>query len=142
LCLQSEGKSTVKLGKALECDLDEKEEKPKKKKKESKESDFLRNLRETIGKVEIKIIKHKEISASLNNYIMYTISGKDNEGEFSTDRRYSEFDKLRFRLFDRWPGLFIPNLPEKSVTGNLEGKFIERRKRLLNAFLNRCTDLP
>jgi len=46
------------------------------------------------------------------------------------------------RLVERWPGLFIPNLPEKSVTGNLENKFIERRKRLLNAFLNRCTDLP
>ena len=36
MCLQSEGKSTIKLGKALECDLDEKEEKPKKKKKKQK----------------------------------------------------------------------------------------------------------
>merc|ERR1712013_830162 len=33
---ESEGKSTVKLGKALECDLDDKEEKPKKKKKKQK----------------------------------------------------------------------------------------------------------
>merc|ERR1712123_246051 len=36
---ESEGKSTVKLGKALECDLDDKEEKPKKKKKKQKKED-------------------------------------------------------------------------------------------------------
>ena len=39
MSLQSEGKSTVKLGKALECDLDDKEEKPKKKKKKQKKED-------------------------------------------------------------------------------------------------------
>merc|ERR1712098_702762 len=35
----SEGKSTVKLGKALECDIDDKEEKPKKKKKKQKKDE-------------------------------------------------------------------------------------------------------
>ena len=39
--MQPEGKSTVKLGKALDIDVGEKEEKEKKKKKKKKKVSFL-----------------------------------------------------------------------------------------------------
>lgn len=56
----------------------------------------------------------------VTKYILYTIKGEDKEGTFEIFRRYSDFDNLRHFLCQRWPGLFIPALPPKKATGNME----------------------
>jgi hypothetical protein len=76
----------------------------------------------------------------MNSYIMYSIKLTGlNEVYF---RRYSDFFALREKLVDRWPGIYIPNIPpKKSVVciinknkGNLETKIVEMRMKLLNTF--------
>jgi len=77
--------------------------------------------------------------------IKYTVSGKDSEGDFEVVRRYNEFDALRQVLSIRWPGCYIPYIPEKKLdfpdVGNQgkidssEAKFIEERRALLERFV-------
>lgn len=50
------------------------------------------------------------------------------QGDFNTVRRYSDFDHLRSTLFARWPGCYIPSLPEKKFIGNEDSVFFEMRK--------------
>ena len=38
-------------------------------------------------------------------------------------------------MVERWPGVFIPSVPEKQALGNLKTDFIEQRKVLLNQFV-------
>ena len=72
--------------------------------------------------------------------VKYTVSGRDSEGDFEVIRRYNEFDALRTVLSIRWPGCYIPFIPEKKLdipdisSGKMdsgEAKFIEERKTLL-----------
>ena len=53
-------------------------------------------------------------------------------------RRYSDFYALHEKLLERWPGIFVPNIPPKVVVGNLDADIIAYRIRLLNRF---CLDL-
>ncbi len=53
-------------------------------------------------------------------------------------RRYSEFYALRIALCGRWPGIYIPAIPEKKAVGNKEGEFVEERRSLLELFLKQC----
>lgn len=45
----------------------------------------------------------------------YTVEGYTKDGPFSVSKRYSDFDKLRTLLVLRWPGFYIPSLPEKKA---------------------------
>lgn len=47
--------------------------------------------------------------------VKYTVTGVDDEGEFSEVRRYREFDALGKVLRTRWPGCYIPAIPEKKM---------------------------
>lgn len=51
----------------------------------------------------------------INGHIKYTIKGEDNEGPFEEVRRYKEFYSLRNTLNQRWPGVYIPAIPEKKL---------------------------
>ena len=42
-------------------------------------------------------------------------------------------------LCDRWPGCFIPCIPEKQILGDKEDGFIEERRSLLNRFILECS---
>lgn len=75
-------------------------------------------------------------------YIVYTISGTDKDGPFEVFRRYSDFDHFRAVLVLRWPGCFIPPIPSKKVMGNKETKFLEDRKRFLQYFVERISEIP
>ena len=57
------------------------------------------------------------------------------------NRRYSDFYLLREKIVARWPCIFIPELPPKKATGNLEKEFLIQRMRLLNHFLDRLTEI-
>lgn len=71
--------------------------------------------------------------------IKYTVTGQDQEGKFEVQRRYNEFHILHVQLNERWPGCFIPCIPEKQILGDKEEGFIEERRSLLNRFVYECS---
>lgn len=48
-------------------------------------------------------------------HIVYTVNGVDGEGPFEETRRFREFYALRNVLVQRWPGIYIPAIPEKKI---------------------------
>jgi hypothetical protein len=47
----------------------------------------------------------------VKGYTSYTLKGGRVPEPLS--RRYRDFDALRKKLVERWPGIFIPNIPHK-----------------------------
>ena len=43
----------------------------------------------------------------------YNVTGEDSNGDFVTKRRFREFAALSTVLKARWPGCYIPSIPEK-----------------------------
>ncbi|KAK4392050.1 Sorting nexin 1, partial [Sesamum angolense] len=76
-------------------------------------------------------------------YISYKVITKTNLPEYDSPekiviRRYSDFVWLRDRLFEKYKGVFIPPLPEKStVEFRFSAEFIEMRRQALDVFVNR-----
>jgi hypothetical protein len=50
-----------------------------------------------------------------SGHIKYTVTGVDSEGPFEEMRRFREFFALKNALAARWPGVYIPALPEKKL---------------------------
>lgn len=71
-------------------------------------------------------------------HIRYTITGVDSDGTFEESRRYKEFFALRNTLAQRWPGVYIPAIPEKKLVGNNDDNFVEERRSLLERFMKEC----
>jgi sorting nexin-1/2 len=71
----------------------------------------------------------------IQGHIKYTVTGEDAQGEFTEVRRYKEFFALRNILVQRWPGVFIPAIPEKQILGNKDDQFVEERRLLLERFM-------
>lgn len=78
----------------------------------------------------------------LGSIVKYTVTGQDREGRFEVSRRYNEFHMLHQVLEERWPGCFIPCIPEKQILGDKEDGFIEERRSLLNRFVYECSKFP
>jgi len=38
-------------------------------------------------------------------------------------------------MVQRWPGVFIPSIPEKQKIGNMKKNFIDERLKLLDEFV-------
>jgi hypothetical protein len=94
------------------------------------------------GFMQIKIVGSeikKNPKAFGKDYVVYIIHGSDNLGEFQIIRRYKEFHLFRDLLFARYPGLYIPPLPQKQFQGNKAENFVEERKFFLNLFLENLT---
>jgi hypothetical protein len=75
----------------------------------------------------------------IGSVVKYTVTGQDQEGKFEVVRRYNEFHILHTVLNERWPGCFIPCIPEKQILGDKEDGFIEERRSLLNRFIYECS---
>ena len=56
-----------------------------------------------------------KMGSSTTGHIKYTINGIDSDGSFTEARRFREFNTLREVLLQRWPGIYIPALPEKKL---------------------------
>ena len=57
------------------------------------------------------------------------------------NRRYRDFEALRKKMVERWPGIFIPKLPNKKKVGN-KGKNISIiRVEMLNRFLKKISKI-
>ena len=69
---------------------------------------------------------------TIGSYIAYTLDGTDVTEKLP--RRYSDFFSLYEKLVQRWPGIYVPRIPPKKITGNLDPNMIKTRMRLLNRF--------
>ena len=74
----------------------------------------------------------KKIDKTVGSYVSYTMEGTDFTEQLS--RRYSDFFSLYEKLLQRWPGIYIPRIPPKKITGNTDTTTIKTRIRLLNRF--------
>ncbi|KAG4204738.1 hypothetical protein ERO13_A04G048400v2 [Gossypium hirsutum] len=85
-----------------------------------------------------------KLGNGVQGYISYRVITKTNFPEYQGSekiviRRYSDFVWLRDRLFDKYNGIFVPPLPEKSAVEKFRfsAEFIEIRRQALDAFVNR-----
>lgn len=76
---------------------------------------------------------------TLTSYVSYTLNGKILVNPLV--RRYRDFDTLRQKLLERWPGVFIPNIPHKQIVGGKEKEVIEMRLEMINRFLLKLSKL-
>ncbi|EAR89416.2 PX-SNX-like domain protein (macronuclear) [Tetrahymena thermophila SB210] len=104
------------------------------------ENPFLQNFAADMN-ILIEVTGYKLLDSSISKYAMFTVSGKDRNGDFEIERRYSDFDQLRKLMLKRWPGCFIPPLPSKKAIGNTESGFLNERKKYLHTFCNRIAKL-
>ena len=74
----------------------------------------------------------RKTEKTVGSYIAYTLDGTDITAKLS--RRYSDFFALYEKLLQRWPGVYVPRIPPKKITGNLDPVMIKTRMRLLNRF--------
>ena len=73
----------------------------------------------------------------IKSYVQYKVTGELLKEPIY--RRFSDFYSLREKLVERWPGIYIPNLPPKLTMGNLEKKVIEMRTRVINDFCHKTS---
>ena len=73
----------------------------------------------------------------IKSYVQYKVTGELVKEPIY--RRFSDFYSLREKLVERWPGIYIPNLPPKLTVGNLEKKVIEMRTRVINDFCHKIS---
>lgn len=81
-------------------------------------------------------VKNKD---GVKNYTSYTLKGS--RVPEPLNRRYREFDALRKKLVERWPGVFIPNIPHKKKVANKSQRIITMRVEMINRFLKKLCKL-
>lgn len=97
----------------------------------------MEDIKNTNHNSILYIDSFKIIKATMS-YAVYILKGSFLTSDIQ--RRYSDFFILRKALAAKWPCLFIPQIPPKKTTGNLDNDFLELRMRLLNHFLDRITE--
>jgi len=58
------------------------------------------------------------------------------------ERRFKHFDWLHDRLIEKFTFLGLPNLPEKVLMGSTDERFVEKRRRELERYMNRLARHP
>lgn len=82
------------------------------------------------------------IKATLGDFHVYPIAGIDALGEtIETARRFNLFYEFRETLLLRFPGLYIPPLSPKQMTGRTEQLTLLERQFFLDQFLKQCCKL-
>ncbi|CAN0847240.1 Sorting nexin 1 [Linum grandiflorum] len=94
--------------------------------------------------LSVSVTDPVKLGNGVQAYISYRVITKTNlpgyQGpEKIVIRRYSDFVWLHDRLFDKYKGVFIPPLPEKSAIEKFRfsAEFIEMRRQALDIFINR-----
>lgn len=85
------------------------------------------NTDETIT-VTVEPPEQKVELGGASKYYIYSIHGRDKFAEFSIHRRYSDFVLLKHSMMTRWPGVYVPPLPEKKFIGNNDLEFVDYRR--------------
>ncbi|KAH0454640.1 hypothetical protein IEQ34_016564 [Dendrobium chrysotoxum] len=94
--------------------------------------------------LSVSVTDPVKLGNGVQAYISYRVMSKTNMPEYQGQekiviRRYSDFVWLRDRLADKFKGIFIPPLPEKSAVEKFRfsAEFIEMRRQALDVFINR-----
>ncbi|CAM8920004.1 unnamed protein product [Rhodiola kirilowii] len=103
-------------------------------------------LRSSAPFLSVSVTEPVKLGNGVQAYISYRVITKTNFPDYQGPekiviRRYSDFVWLRDRLFEKYKGIFIPPLPEKSAVEKFRfsAEFIEMRRRGLDQFVNRVT---
>ena len=75
----------------------------------------------------------------VKEYTSYTLQGSKVPDPMS--RRYRDFDALRKKFVERWPGIFIPNIPHKKTVGNTDKEIVDLRIEMINRFLKKLSNI-
>lgn len=96
------------------------------------------------------VISDPIVKEGIKNYIIYRVTVYPSKEIVL--RRFSDFYALRDKLADRWPGVYIPNVPQKKAMvnkikfnifqGNLNEKIVGARLKLLNKFVRKLSKFP
>ena len=70
-----------------------------------------------------------------SGHVIYTVTGVDDVGEFEIVRRFRDFHALYECFKMRWPGIYIPAIPDKKLVGGKDEQYVEERMRLLDYFM-------
>lgn len=99
--------------------------------------------------LSVSVTDPVKLGNGVQAYISYRVITKTNLPEYQGPekiviRRYSDFVWLRDRLFEKYKGIFIPPLPEKSAVEKFRfsAEFIEMRRQGLDLFVNRIASHP
>ena len=76
---------------------------------------------------------------SVGGFTSYTLQGSKIPEPLS--RRYRDFHALRKKLIERWPGVFVPNIPHKKTVGNKDKEIIGMRVEMINRFLKKLSKI-
>ncbi|OMP11988.1 hypothetical protein COLO4_03548 [Corchorus olitorius] len=94
--------------------------------------------------LSVSVTDPVKLGNGVQAYISYRVITKTNFPDYQGPekiviRRYSDFVWLRDRLFEKYKGIFIPPLPEKSAVEKFRfsAEFIEMRRQALDVFVNR-----
>lgn len=94
--------------------------------------------------LSVSVTDPAKMGNGVQAYISYKVITKTNFPEYQGPekiviRRYNDFVWLRDRLFEKYKGIFIPPLPEKSTVEKFRfsAEFIEMRRQALDTFVNR-----
>ncbi|KAI4370167.1 hypothetical protein MLD38_018543 [Melastoma candidum] len=94
--------------------------------------------------LSVSVTDPVKMGTGVQAYISYRVITKTNMTEYQGSekiviRRYSDFVWLYDRLFEKYKGVFIPPLPEKSAVEKFRfsAEFIEMRRQALDLFVNR-----
>ncbi|KAL9227698.1 hypothetical protein vseg_003354 [Gypsophila vaccaria] len=94
--------------------------------------------------LEVTVSDPVKLGTGVQAYISYRVISQTNFPDYQGHekiviRRYNDFVWLRDRLFERYKGIFIPPLPEKSAVEKFRfsADFIEMRRQGLDTFVNR-----
>ena len=93
---------------------------------------YYMNPPKELSSYPMYIASPQKTDKAIGSYISYTMDGTDITEKLT--RRYSDFYALYEKLVQRWPGIYIPRVPPKKITGNLDPSVIKTRMRLLNRF--------
>ena len=75
----------------------------------------------------------------VTGFTSYTLQGSKIPEPLS--RRYRDFDALRRKFVERWPGVFIPNIPHKKTVGNKDKEIVGMRIEMINRFLKKLSKI-
>jgi len=94
------------------------------------------------GSIQVFVHEPEERGSFLNKYHVYKVTHSPTlpSVEGHVHRRFSEFEWLRSHLVRTFPGLFVPPLPPKKITGKDTEFLLERRNDLAN-FMNRLSSI-
>ena len=75
------------------------------------------------------------LSEAFNNSVSYIIKTADSSGKYECARLYSEFCSLRKILTKKWPGIYIPPIPNKPILSKFSSKSVTIYKKQIEYFL-------